>query len=510
MQTHAKIALGLVFAGSLTIGGYRVLQPWLNAQLQKSTSDSAHIEGKLRIGMDGWVGYFPLCSPEMSKRVRASGLLLECVDDNAAYPARFQQLADGSLDFAVATVDSLVLNGARQGYPGPVVAVLDESKGGDALVAWRDALPELDALKTNAATIAYTPASPSHHLLKAMASHFDLPTLLNPANAQLTEGSAAALQALRAKTVQAAVLWEPDLSRALAEPGVIKLMSTADTQGLIVDVLLAGREVLRKQPERVELLLHHYFQTLQFYRNNPEVWRDAIASHYRISAAQAETLMQGVDWASLSDNARSWFGLEPSQNGAQGLVESLEATVDILLEAGDFTENPIPARDPHRLLNSAPLANVWQRASFAQRGDDAGAQVTFTPLSGAAWARLAPVATLKVRPIVFASGSDELTDAGREQLDKLGRDLKHYPRFRVEVRGHTGTRGDEAENQALSEARARTVLQYLQQHQSVAAERARALGFGGSRPLAQLPGENSRAYHYRLPRVELVLLEDEI
>ena len=56
---------------------------------------------------------------------------------------------DEELEFAVATVDSYILNGSPLNYPGTIVAVIDESKGGDAIVAWKDRLSSLDALKAN-------------------------------------------------------------------------------------------------------------------------------------------------------------------------------------------------------------------------------------------------------------------------------------------------------------------------------------------------------------------------
>ena len=73
-------------------------------------------------------------------------LYLICEDDQADYVSRFDKLAKGKLEFAVATVDSYLLNGLRTDYPATIISVLDESKGGDAIVARRSVFPTIDAL----------------------------------------------------------------------------------------------------------------------------------------------------------------------------------------------------------------------------------------------------------------------------------------------------------------------------------------------------------------------------
>jgi outer membrane protein OmpA-like peptidoglycan-associated protein len=404
------------------------------------------------------------------------------------------------------------LNGRALDYPSPIVAVLDESKGGDALVAWGESVPNLDALKNKTSLkVAFTPNSPSHHLLKAVASHFDMPGLRAAAAAVPSEGSEDALQKFLNKSVDAAVLWEPDVSRALAQEGAVRLLSTADTQGLIVDVLLAGRDLVRARPQVLELVLQNYFKTLVYYRREqPQLLKDLIA-HYKVSPSQAEILLQGVEWSSLSDNARYWFGLE--SQGRQGLVEAVESALAILIDSGDFQDNPLPERDPFRLINSQALQAIRGNASLADLAStrvSADGKVEFTSLDDNQWQALQPVATLKVRPIVFASGAADMPENGREQVAALVRDLQHYPHFRLEVRGHSGLRGDAEANRVLSQKRADEVLRTLHEEFSLDANRARAVGFGSARPLPQQPGESERAYNYRLPRVELVLLEEEI
>lgn len=265
-------ALLLFILGGLLLLGGKWLLPYFQDKSQKATSDAAETRGKIHIAVDNWIGYFPLCSGEMRKKMYQKGWLLQCDDDGADYSTRMDRLENDEIDFAVATVDSYLLNAASVNYPGAIIAVLDESKGGDAIVARKEQLSSLDELRNkDNIKVAFTPNSPSHHLLKGAADHFNLPKLL-PVEKRLrieTEGSEGALKKLLAGTTDIAVLWEPDVSRALENNTIVKLLGTDETERLIVDILIVNRKFMKKNPELVSLLLGTYFKVLKRYRDSP-------------------------------------------------------------------------------------------------------------------------------------------------------------------------------------------------------------------------------------------------
>ncbi len=516
MNKHAKIVLLLVIVAALVLLGGKYLKPLYDDWRQQDTSDARGTKGTIRIGYDSWVGYLPLCSSENKRRMRRIGYLLQCIDDRADYAARMGKLKRGDLEMAVATVDSYLLAGAAVQYPGTIVAVIDESKGGDALVGWSERLASIDSLKQDGSyRIALTPASPSEHLLKSIATHFDIPRLrrADPAWRVETDGSEAALKLLLGREVDAAVLWEPDVSRALEQEGIHKLLGTEDTEGLIVDILVVNRRWSESDPEAVYALLSTYFQTLKFFRDNPQALSDAIAEHYQLKPAQVAALLDGVAWTTLSTNAAQWFGVRRA-GGAyrEKLIDAIESAATILVEAGDFRQNPVPNRDPYRLTNSQFVADLYNE------GIDAGIETAdgadslardFSALDDATWERLREVGTLKIRPIVFQSGSSALADEGRAELDQAAENLRHYPNFRIVISGHSGLRGDPQANQTLSRTRAESVGEYLIGSYGLDPERVRIVGYGSSRPLARRAGESDRAYNYRLPRVEIALVSEE-
>ncbi len=261
MNGHVKVAVGIFMAGALALSAYWY---WNEKKVENAfyqTSDAAGAKDKIRIAVDSWVGYYPLCSALLKRHLRELGYSLECVDDGANYPERVQALERGDVDFIVASVDSYISAGAAARFPGVMIAVIDESKGGDALVARKDKLGSLDALKQGSPKIALTPNSPSDYLAKSLSVHFDIPTLAKgkPWRSEVA-GSSAALKALRNGEVDAAILWEPDVSRALADNHLHRLLGTEKTQRLIVDVLLAQRQRSIDQPEKIKIFLQQYFK----------------------------------------------------------------------------------------------------------------------------------------------------------------------------------------------------------------------------------------------------------
>lgn len=517
MNSKVLLFFLIVVGGSLGIVGYYFARPYLFQKEQWAFSDSARTEGAITIGVDNWVGYVPLCGKELRRNLHQAGLVLRCEDDNADYPARMERLRSGQLDFAVATVDSFILNGAKEDFPGTIIMVIDESKGGDAIVSRKDRVSKIDDLKTRSNyKIAFTPSSPSEHLLKAVSAHFDIPTLRdkNGAWRMAVSGSEEARRKLENGEVDAAVVWEPDVSRLLADKKMHKLLGTEDTRRLIVDILLVNRDFAKKAPQRVKLLLTHYFKTLRAYREQPELLAEAIRSATKLNESQSSAVQRGVRWINLTENARDWFGISVGGRSSEGLVQTIDATLEILLDQRDFAKNPLPDRDPYRLQYRAFIEElVSDKSQFGSLAPQEGKEDSktdrkvFAELSSEQWETMTEVATLKLRPITFQSGTSELNSSGREELDATDASLGHYPNFRILVKGHTGRRGDVTANRQLSLARAESVKRYLVSRGTEVA-RLRAVGLGSAQPLARDPGESDRAYEYRLPRVELTLVSE--
>lgn len=505
MQGHTKVALVLLIIGVISLTGYRFLKADIENIIYSDATDARFTKGRISVGVDNWVGYYPLCSKEMKRNMRKQGYLLECIDDQADYEQRMQALDRGKLDLAVATVDAYLINAKAYNYSSSIVTVIDESKGGDAIVANVDSVASIDDLKTaRNLTLGYTKNSPSEHLLRSVASHFDIESIKdNQFNVVYTDGSTDALKQLKKGQLDVAVLWEPDVSNILKDKSFKRILGTEDTQQLIVDVLLSSHDFSKREPEALEVLLSEYFKTLKFYRDAPSELVKELTKVTGLNSIQVESLLNGVAWQGLSDNMKHWM--------SDGLVETIEGSINIFKDFDQVPRDLIPNGDPYRLINTQPIRQVESLLQATGLADSSVNQVvstSFSALSQEQWNNMTEVGTLKVKPVVFSSGSNNLPDNSKALLHDTAETLKHYPTFRIRIEGHTGVRGDKLQNQALSQARSDAVRNYLVTELGFDRLRIQSIGKGGEEPLPRLKKESNRRYGSRLKRVEITLLKE--
>lgn len=105
---------------------------------------------------------------------------------------------------------------------------------------------------------------------------------------------------------------------------------------------------------------------------------------------------------------------------------------------------------------------------------------------------------LIVRTVTFAPGSAEIDPASAVALDVAADPIRERE-IRVAIEGHTDSTGADAENQALSLARAEAVRRYLVR-KGVPPERLLVRGLGAADPVASNATPDGRA---RNRRVEL-------
>lgn len=96
----------------------------------------------------------------------------------------------------------------------------------------------------------------------------------------------------------------------------------------------------------------------------------------------------------------------------------------------------------------------------------------------------------------FETAKADLTPGALEVLDRVATSLAAYPEIRVEVAGHTDSKGSRAYNVRLSQKRADAVRDYLV-GKGIAADRLVAKGYGPDKPLATNDTEEGRAQNRR-------------
>lgn len=84
--------------------------------------------------------------------------------------------------------------------------------------------------------------------------------------------------------------------------------------------------------------------------------------------------------------------------------------------------------------------------------------------------------------VYFNTGSDELTEASQTQIDNLVTLLNAFPETEVKFGGYTDNTGSQQINQALSEARAKSVMNILST-KGIESSRMSAEGYGAEHPI---------------------------
>jgi len=93
-----------------------------------------------------------------------------------------------------------------------------------------------------------------------------------------------------------------------------------------------------------------------------------------------------------------------------------------------------------------------------------------------------PKGEIRLQGVTFATNSADLISESYGVLNTTAASLKQYPDVVIEVRGYTDSRGSAAYNLKLSQRRAESVMQYLQQHGL--SNQMTAKGFGKDDPIA--------------------------
>jgi peptidoglycan-associated lipoprotein len=90
--------------------------------------------------------------------------------------------------------------------------------------------------------------------------------------------------------------------------------------------------------------------------------------------------------------------------------------------------------------------------------------------------------------VLYDLGKATLRPESKDSLNFLYQTLIDNPTAVIEIGSHTDSRGSDAANQKLSEARAKACVDYLVQEKKIAPERLKYVGYGEKRPLKMADG----------------------
>jgi len=462
------------------------------------TTGGPSAKTKITLALDAFSGYAVLRSPQMKQRLAERGFDLVCVDDKADYAARMKTIQNGETPMAVFTIDALITQSPRDhDPPAAIVMLIDETRGADAMVSYKDGVKDIDALNSDRAKIVLTPDSPSEMLARVIRSQFNLPNLPVRKRDYLVKADGAEdvlkqFQAARPSERKAFVLWEPYVSAALKEPGAQLLADSSQFKGSIVDVLVVQQAYLRQHRDRVDAVVKAYLEVLNDFQRSTGgmaalVKADAEAQGEKLTIERAPQVAQGIWWKNTVENY-AHFGLLPAAQakGLQPLGDMIKRITAVLNQTREPGEPEVGVSRPDKLVQEDVLQQLFNPPIALHRNDQEIRDEGQVPALADAddWNRLVVVGSIQIKTIQFSSiHKDQLTEDAEQDLTDFAGKMRLWPQYYLRIEGHTAAVGDREANMALAGRRAEAVRDFLVKQMGIEPHRLKALAMepGGGR-----------------------------
>ena len=431
--------------------------------LAETSSQSAY-DYQLNLGIDSFTGYAIFRTPEFRKELARQKIDLELVDDGADYRQRLGALRDGKLQMGLFPIDALVTSADGKIPPATVVAMIDETRGADAIVADATVAESPDQIDRDDLKIVLVPNSPSEMLLRLLQSQFHWKHVGRDSLLPANDAADVFAHYQRATTgaKQVYVTWEPFVSKMLENDRMVRVIDSGRFKGYIVDCLVAERQFLIKNPDVVERVVGSYFRVLHQYRDRMTnlVIDDAQRTGTSVSQPQAESLVAGIWWKNTLENFEH-FGLGSGQ--LQLLEDMIENVVRVLLRTEAIGSDPTGGRPEEiyfaKILDQLRSSNFHPRLKDEQIREDT---IVLPRLTESQWTSLVPIGELHVQDLVFPRGRALLTGRSERILDDdVIASLHNWPHAYLSIKGNASRQGDPELNQRLANDRADAALKYL-------------------------------------------------
>lgn len=291
---------------------------------------------KVRITLTTWAGYGPLFLARDKGFFKEEGLEDVEIVVIQGLAERKAALKGNKVDGMATTLD-IESTLEAEGVPLKIVWALDDSYGGDGIVARKDIKSVAD-LKGK--TVALDVGTTSHFFLlncleKAGLSEKDI---------KISQAASAgeAGQAFVAGKVDAAVTWEPWLSRGVKEGNGNLIITSKETPGLIVDAVAFRRDFAESHPREMQAFVNALAKAMKYFEQNKE---DAIKIMAKGLDMKPEGFLDGIRLYNLEDNIKFYQG---------GIQSTLQKAVDFYYDKKVISTKP----DINQMIDGTYISKV--------------------------------------------------------------------------------------------------------------------------------------------------------
>lgn len=253
----------------------------------------------LKVATNQWPGYEPLY---LARYLDAFHSDIEVVQ-LASTTDVMRALRNGSVEVAAMTLDEALLLGS-QGEPLSVLMAMDFSNGADVVMAW----PEIKSLADIRGKRVGVESTALGAIMLAAALDQAGLTLADVELVDLSNDQHA--EALLQHKVDVIVTFEP-VRTLLRKAGAVVLFDSSAVPELIVDVLVARREVLESRDEQLQDLVRGYYEARSYMITHPAEAHAFIARRQQLTSLELQHAFAGLRLPSLNDNIR-WLAGNPS------------------------------------------------------------------------------------------------------------------------------------------------------------------------------------------------------
>jgi len=262
-----------------------------------------------------WLGFAPVHVANDLGCFKEEGLEVDYKfeDDRTNVLAAY---ARGDIEVDMRTVGEHQGRPRDANTPGVIIGTIDESVGGDGVIA-DEAIKSVADLKGK--TVAAEPNIPARLLLQLELKKQGLKL----SDLQVKDIATADTGAVFADTSIAAVAtYEPFMTQAVkssTRPGAKVLLSSKDYPGIIIDVITARKEDLAANPKKYASFLKCIYKAVDYSKAEPDKYAEMAAGHFGLTAQDVkDTLATSLAYTSLSD-AQAYLG----KAGARGKLHDI-------------------------------------------------------------------------------------------------------------------------------------------------------------------------------------------
>jgi NitT/TauT family transport system substrate-binding protein len=296
---------------------------------------------------NNWSGFAPVFVASDLGYFKTLGLKVTVQVDDEQSDA-LAGIERGDIDVDMRTVDDYQRRPRSPPTPGVMIGTIDESDGGDGVVA-DGTIKSVSDLKGK--TVAMETDIPAYLLLQLELDRAGLS--YKDVHIKQVAGSDA-LSVFSDKSIAAIGTFQPFMDQAVkidARRGAHILISSASYPGTIIDAIIVNQSKLKADPATFKKFLIGIYKAIAYYNTDPANFIRLSAPHFDLSAADFKASIDGsLTYTSLT-TAQKYFGTADKPGPIYGVFGTL-MKLNLANGASDHQLSAAQSFDP------APLASI--------------------------------------------------------------------------------------------------------------------------------------------------------